>query len=90
MEKTKEFDLEAEDFDFVEDEVRFMADEVFMTETNENTIKKLLFISTYYELTKDKKIVRILNKHSNKDNFATYSDIIFGEQKGYSKKLSKK
>lgn len=90
LEKTKEFDLEAEDFDFVEDEVRFMADEVFMAETDENTIKKLLFISTYYELTKDKKIVRILNKHSNNDNFATYSDIIFGEQKRYSKKLSKK
>lgn len=29
-----------------------------MTEKDENTIKKLLFISTYYELTKDKKIVR--------------------------------
>lgn len=89
LEKTKEFDLEVEDFDFVEDEVRFMADEVFMTKADENTIKKLLFISTYYELTKDKKIVRILNKHSNNDNFTIYSEIIFGEPKGYSKKLIK-
>lgn len=88
--KTKEFELEAEDFDFVEDEVKFMVDEVFMTETDENTIKKLLFISTYYELTKDKKIVKILNKHSHNSNFATYSEIIFGEPKGYSKSLFKK
>jgi len=90
LEKVKEFELEPEDFDFFEDEVRFMADEVFMTETDKNTIKKLLFISTYYELTKDKKIVKILNKHSDKKNFAKYSEIIFGEPKGYSKKLSKK
>lgn len=87
LENAKEFELESEDFDFVENEVRFMADEVFKTETDENTIKKLLFISTYYELTKDKKIVRILNKHSNNSNFKIYSEIIFGESKGYSKKL---
>lgn len=90
LEKAQEFELEAEDFDFVEDEVRFMADEVFMNETDENTIKKLLFISTYYELTKDQKIVKILNKHSDSSNFATYSEIIFGEPKEYSKKLFKK
>lgn len=90
LDDIKNSELEAEDFDFVEDEVRFMANEIFMTEADENTLKKLLFISTYYQLTKDSEIIDIIKNYSDHDMFGMYTEIIFGETKGYSKKLFKK
>ena len=82
-------DLDFEDFEFYEDEARFMTEEIFMVEQDINTIKKLLFIATYYKLTKDKKILNIINKYSKSAEFQAYCEIIFGDDKGYPKKLKK-
>lgn len=82
-------DFDEDDYEFIIDEVSFMADEVFITPQNEFTIKKLLFISTYYALTKDKTIVDILMRHFEHENFSTYMEIIFGDQPGYFKKMIK-
>lgn len=89
LKETTNNDFDEDDYDFIIDEVSFMADEVFITPQNEFTIRKLLFISTYYALTKDKTIVDILMRHFEHDNFSTYMEIIFGDQPGYFKKMVK-
>lgn len=63
-------------FDF-KDEARFMAYEVFATPKDEFTLRKLLFVATYYDLTKDKKIIKIVNRHKKNKHFKEYSEIIF-------------
>ena len=85
-----DYDIDEEDFEFVEDEARFMADEVFKVEEDDNTVKKLLFISTYYELTGDEAIPLIVNEHEDDDRFDTYSEVIFGEQSDKEKKMQLK
>lgn len=84
----KNNNLDDEDLEFIVNEVKFMASEIFLTPFDENTIKKLLFISTYYELTKDNEICDILNSFSNYENFSLYIEIIFGSQPGFYKKLT--
>lgn len=84
------FEFDEEDFDFLAAEIRFMADEVFMVEPDANTVKKLLLISTYYELSEDDEIKDIVNSHNDDDNFEFYSEIIFGETKKDVKTLNKK
>ena len=48
-------------------------------------MEKLLFTSTYYDMTKDEALVEVLAKYKNYDNYDFYSNIILGEAKGYSK-----
>lgn len=86
----EDYELEAEDFDWFESEVRFMSDEIFQTKKDINTIKKLLFISTYYELTKDSEIKDIFEQYRNNENYGLYSEIVFGKKKGFSKRLNRK
>lgn len=43
---------------------------------DEMTLKKLLFASTYYDLTQDKRIKRIINKYNNTELGKKISDIV--------------
>lgn len=72
-------------FDIFKDETRFMASEVFLAPEDKNTVKKLLFISTYYELSEDDAIKEIMDKYSNHEKYGLYTKIVFGKQK--SKKI---
>jgi len=65
----------------LEDETRFMASEVFLVPKDKNTIKKLLFISAYYELSEDETIKDIMSRHSNHEKYDEYNTIVFGKQK---------
>ena len=65
----------------LEDETRFMASEVFLVPEDKNTIKKVLFISAYYELNEDEKIKDIMSRHSNHEKYDEYNTIVFGKQK---------
>ena len=51
-------------------------------------MKKLLLISTYYDLTKNEEIVDIINEHKEHESYDKYCEVIFGEEKG--KIISKK
>lgn len=68
-------------FELFSDEVRYMASEVFLVPYDKNTIKKLLFISTYYELSEDEVVKDIIDSHSNHEQYNFYKRIVFGEQK---------
>jgi len=83
--KIEDNDLDEDSFDYIDDEIRFIADEVFLVNEDKNTIKKLLFISTYYDLTRDESIKAIVNTHADSDRFEFYSKIIFGQQKNKTK-----
>lgn len=75
-------EIDEESFEFFQDEYFFLADEVFETKEDENTVKKLLLISTYYDLTKNEEIVDIINEHKDHEAYDKYCEIIFGEEKG--------
>lgn len=58
-------------------EVYFLANEVFIVEENNFTIRKLLFIGTYYGLTGDPEIKNIIQKYQNHPLYFYYTDVIF-------------
>ncbi len=63
-----------EDYSFIEKEIFYLIDEIFMYTDNEmannfgtdydNTIKSIL-IETYYELTEDERVIAAIKNHSN-------------------------
>ena len=53
-------------------------------------IEKAIFISTYYELTKNPEIKDIFEQYEEHESYELYKQIIFGKKKGYSKRLNKK
>ena len=53
-------------------------------------IEKAIFISTYYELTKNPEIKDIFEQYEEHESYELYKQIIFDKKKGYSKRLNKK
>ena len=78
FEENKMVQVEESDFDFLMIEAIFFCDEVFQSPVNDNTIKKLLFIKTYYTLTKDKELIDIFKKYKDRPEYYFYSKIVFG------------
>ncbi len=79
LEKTRE-ENEAT-FELFSDEVRYMSSEVFLVPYDKNTLKKLLFISTYYELSEDEVVKDIIDSYSSHEQYNFYKRVVFGEQK---------
>lgn len=75
-------EIDEDSFEFFQDEYFFLADEVFETEEDENTVKKILLISTYYDLTKNEEIKEIVESHKEHEKYDQYCEVIFGEEKG--------
>ncbi len=81
-EADQKIQLEESDFDFLMIEAIFFCDEVFKNPVDNNTIKKLLFIKTYYNLTKDHELISIFNKYKDQKEYLFYSNIVFGNTLG--------
>jgi len=79
LEKTR--DENEATFELFSDEVRYMSSEVFLVPYNKNTLKKLLFISTYYELSEDEVVKDIIDSYSEHEQYSFYKRVVFGEQK---------
>lgn len=62
-----------------------MLEDIFNTE-EKHTIQKVLFISTYYHLTKDKEILNLLNKNTIHPRYSEYKRIIIGPQEKHKTK----
>ena len=58
-----------------------MPSEVFLVPYDKNTLKKLLFISTYYELSEDEVVKDIIDSYSEHEQYSFYRRVVFGEQK---------
>lgn len=87
-EKALSYKLEEESFEFFAEEAKYFIKDVFEGNADK-TFEKLLFTSTYYQLTKDEEVVDILNEYKTDTRYQEYSQIIFGEIKGYSRKRKK-
>lgn len=59
----------------------FLTEEVFKEPTDNNTITKLLLISSYYDITKDEKIKMLFSKNSNNKFYDLYEKIVFNNEK---------
>lgn len=87
-EKALSYELDKESFEFFAEEAKYFIKDVFEGQSGK-TFEKLLFTSTYYQLTKDEEIVEILNQYKTDIRYKEYSQIIFGGNKGYSRKKKK-
>ena len=63
-----------------EEEASFLLEQIIEEEVEtENTLKKILFISTYYDITKDENIKNILRNNKDKKICDIVTKYIFGE-----------
>lgn len=85
LELEKTTDENEATFELFSDEVRFMSSEVFLVSYDKNTLKKLLFISTYYELSGDEVVKDIMDSYSNHEQYNFYKRVVFGPQKSKTK-----
>lgn len=77
-------DVSIDEFDYKDDFHEFyMMSRIFLTDLlegwidDEFNLRKLLFVSAYYDLTEDKRIRRIINKYKKTEKGKEISDIIF-------------
>lgn len=76
LERTKTVELDEDSFDFIADEIYFMAQEAFMLPSDEYTIRKLILVGTYYALTKDKQLREIIEEFSNDSRYEFFAEIM--------------
>lgn len=83
-EKSINYEFDEDSFEFFASEAQYFIEDAFEGKTGK-TIEKLLFTSTYYQLTKDEYILELLERYKSDYRYESYSQIILGKNKGYSK-----
>ncbi len=80
LEELKE---QADDFrlPFYRTIIYFLTEEVFNNKMDNNTIIKLLLISSYYEITNDEKIKMLFSKNANNRYYDLFERIVFKDEK---------
>ncbi len=63
------------------EEAHFFIVELFSVPSDENTIKKLLMMKTYYNTVNDKEFEDMFDLYSEEPNFKEYKDFVFGKSK---------
>ena len=76
LNKTKTIELDEEPFSFFYNEIFFIAQEVFMLPSDEYTIRKLLLVGTYYNLTKDSELKEIIEEFSDNPKYDFFYEIM--------------
>lgn len=64
----------------IEKEIYYMLNDIFISYQKDNPIKKILFIATYYQLTRDLAIVKLLSDFKNHPKYQEYKDIILSSK----------
>lgn len=77
LEKAKNIEIDEESFDFFKQEIYFLAQEVFEAPCDEFTIRKLLLIKTYYELTSDEELKETIENYKTSSSYETFYNIMF-------------
>lgn len=72
-----------------QNEVYFMCEDIFHKKYSLNTIKEIIFISSYYQITHDEKVIALLNKYQNNTEYDYYSRLILGDDKDQDLSLTK-
>ena len=88
IEKIGDIEINEDSFVGLHDEMVFMASEIFEIGTNKYTLRKLLMLATFYDITKCEDIVDVIDGYKNNNNYSYFCDIIFGDSnnKGYGRK----
>jgi len=82
LDKTKTIALDEEEpFSFFLDEIYFIARELFMVPSDEYTIRKLLLVGTYYDLTKDETIRDIIGEFKDNSKYDSFYEIMINNCK---------
>ena len=70
------------------DEMLFMASEIFEVGDNKYTLRKLLMLAAFYDITKCEDLIYIINDYKDHKNYLYFCDIIFGDSnsRGYGRK----
>lgn len=76
LNKTKTIELDEEPFSFFYNEIFFIAQEVFMLPSDEYTIRKLLLVGTYYNLTKDSELKEIIEEFSDNPKYDFFYEVM--------------
>lgn len=87
--KALNYELEEDSFEFFENEALYYIEDIFKGKAGK-ILEKLVFVSTYYTLTKKEEIKEILSNYKGYPNYEFYSEIILGESLGYTLKKYKK
>ena len=82
LEDAKDIELDEDPFDFFCDEVKCLSEEAFVIPNDEYTIRKLIFVGTYYALTEDSEIKETVLKYQNDERFAFFYEIMINNCKG--------
>lgn len=77
LNETKSIELDEDPFSFLGSETYFMVQEVFLTQPNEFTIRKLLLVSTYYDLTKDDDFKEAIEDFKTDSKYEFFYDVMF-------------
>lgn len=88
IEKISDIEIDDDSYVGLRDEMLFMASEIFEVGVNKYTLKKLLMLATFYDITKCEDLIYIIDEYRDNKNYLYFCDIIFGnsENKGYEKK----
>ena len=88
IEKIGDIEIGEDSFVGLHDEMVFMASEIFEVGNNKYTLRKLLMLATFYDITKCEDIVDVIDGYKNNNNYSYFCDIIFGDSnnKGYGRK----
>ena len=88
IEKIGDIEINEDSFVGLHDEMVFMASEIFEVGANKYTLRKLLMLATFYDITKCEDIVDVIDGYKNNSNYSHFCDIIFGDSnnKGYGRK----
>lgn len=74
------YKLEEDSFSFFENEAKYFIEEIFEGKSFKKT-EKILFVSTYYKLTKNEEIIDILEEYENYPNYAEIYNFIIDNRK---------
>ena len=88
IEKIGDIEISEDSYVGLHDEMVFMASEIFEVGNNKYTLRKLLMLATFYDITKCEDIVDVIDGYKNNSNYLYFCDIIFGDSnnKGYGRK----
>ena len=79
------YDADKDTYESLGWEAGYFIQDVFEGEDYKSQ-EKLIFASTYYQLTKDPELKEVLEQYSDDDRYSEYSSIILGDTKGFTKR----
>lgn len=88
IDKIGDIEISEDSYVGLHDEMMFMASEIFEVGDNKYTLRKLLMLASFYDITKCEDLIFVINEHKDHKNYLYFCDVIFGDSnnKGYGRK----